>query len=385
MIEESTPLARKYTEEMKFISKIGPCKYQIAEQFVPRMRVPGIFYVNDSLRDLVFEELNTYCQGGGYGGFLPAIKQIANVSSLPGIVNASMGMPDLHSGYGFAIGNVAAFDMSDPEAVVSPGGVGFDINCGVRLIRTNLFEKDVIDIKEQLAQSLFDHIPVGVGSKGVIPTTMNDLDNVLEMGLDWSIREGYAWSEDKEHCEEFGRMLNADPGKVTKRAKVRGLPQLGTLGAGNHYCEIQIVDQIYDKFKANRMGIEGEGQVCIMIHSGSRGLGHQVATDALTTMETVMSKDKNFIINDRQLACAKINSKEGQDYLAGMSAAANYAFVNRASMTFLARQAFAKQFLMAPDDLDMHLIYDVSHNIAKVIKNFIIYLLFSFYLIHKFY
>jgi len=356
---------RSYKEEMKYIQKIGHCKYNIAKGFVPNMNVEGTFYVNESLRGLVFEELESYCQGGGYGGFLPAIKQIANVASLPGIVRSSMGMPDLHSGYGFAIGNVAAFDMDDPNAVVSPGGVGFDINCGVRLLRTNLYESDINPVKEALAQSLFDHIPVGVGSKGVIPTTMNDLDNVLEMGLDWSVREGYAWSEDKEHCEEYGRMLQALPSKVSKRAKVRGLPQLGTLGAGNHYVEIQVVDEIVCPFKASRMGIEGVGQVCVMIHSGSRGLGHQVATDALTAMEDVMSRDTSLCRNDRQLACARIQSKEGQDYLAAMAAAANYAFVNRASMTFLARQAFAKQFGQAPDDLDMHLIYDVSHNIAK--------------------
>ena len=359
---------RKYKDDMKYIQKIGHCKYSIQKGFVPNMLVNGTFYVNDSLKDLVFEELESFCSGGGYGGFLPAIKQIANVASLPGIVRSSMGMPDLHSGYGFAIGNVAAFDMDDPNAVVSPGGVGFDINCGVRLLRTNLLESDLNPVKEKLAQSLFDHIPVGVGSKGVIPTTMNDLDAVLEMGLDWSIREGYAWAEDKEHCEEYGRMLQANPNKVSKRAKIRGLPQLGTLGAGNHYCEIQVVEEIHDEFAANRMGIDQIGQVCVMIHSGSRGLGHQVATDALTSMDNAMSCDKSIQLNDRQLACAKIYSPEGQDYLSGMAAAANYAFANRASMTFLARQAFAKQFQMTADDLDMHLIYDVSHNIAKVSK-----------------
>lgn len=181
---------RTYEEELKYIHKVGHCKYSIDKGFVPNMNVNGTFYVNDALKELVFGELEAYSAGGGYGGFLPALKQIGNVGSLPGIVKSSLGMPDLHSGYGFAIGNVAAFDMQDPSAVVSPGGVGFDINCGVRLLRTNLFEKDVMDVKEQLAQSLFDHIPVGVGSKGVIPTNKNDLDSVLEMGLDWSVREG---------------------------------------------------------------------------------------------------------------------------------------------------------------------------------------------------
>eukprot|EP00064_Thunnus_orientalis_P019975 superscaffoldBa00005258_g20106 len=194
---------------------------------------------------------------------------------------------------------MAAFDMNDPDAVVSPGGVGFDINCGVRLLRTNLDERDVQPVKEQLAQSLFDHIP------------------------------------------------------------------LGTLGAGNHYAEIQVVDEIYNDYAAKKMGIDHKGQVCVMIHSGSRGLGHQVATDALVAMEKAMKRDK-IIVNDRQLACARITSQEGQDYLKGMAAAGNYAWVNRSSMTFLTRQAFSKVFGTTPDDLDMHVIYDVSHNIAKV-------------------
>ena len=276
-----------------------------------------------------------------------------------------MALPDVHSGYGFAIGNVAAFDMSDPEAVVSPGGVGFDINCGVRLIRTNLTEADVAPVKEQLAQSLFDHIPVGVGSQGIIPTTAKDLEEALAMGMDWSLREGYSWAEDKEHCEEFGRMLNANPAKVSARAKKRGLPQMGTLGAGNHYAEIQVVEEVFDQAAARKMGIDQVGQVCVMIHSGSRGLGHQVATDSLVAMEKAMARD-GIAVNDRQLACARISSQEGQDYLTAMSCAANYAWVNRSSMTFLCRQAFAKVFNTTPDDLDMHVVYDVSHNIAKV-------------------
>jgi len=243
--------------------------------------------------------------------------------------------------------------------------VGFDINCGVRLLRTNLSETDVAPVKENLAQGLFDHIPVGVGSQGVIPTAASDLQEALEYGMDWSVREGYAWAEDKEHCEEYGRMLSADPACVSARAKKRGLPQLGTLGAGNHYAEIQVIDHIYDRHAAAKMGLMHLGQVCVMIHSGSRGLGHQVATDALIQMEKAMGRDQ-IHTNDRQLACARIASEEGQHYLAGMAAAANYAWVNRSSMTFLARQAFAKQFGTTPDDLEMAVVYDVSHNIAKV-------------------
>lgn len=377
MPEEGAPIGREhkgpvrqsemrtYEEDSQYLSRIDGTSIAIKTGFVPGMNVGGIFYANSALEELVLEELQQYCKEKKQGGFLPAVKQIANVAALPGIVKYSIGLPDVHSGYGFAIGNVAAFDMDDPDSIVSPGGVGFDINCGVRLLRTNLTEAEVGPVKENLAQSLFDHIPVGVGSKGVIPATAEDLDEALEMGMDWSVREGYAWAEDKEHCEEYGRMLQADPSKVSKRAKKRGLPQLGTLGAGNHYVEIQVVDEIYDTHAAARMGIDRIGQICIMIHSGSRGLGHQVATDALTAMETAMARDK-LVTNDRQLACAKIRSQEGQDYLAAMAAAANYAWVNRSSMTFLTRQAFSKQFGKPAIDLDMHVIYDVSHNIAKV-------------------
>ena len=358
---------RTFQQEKQFMSRSKnslKC-YDIRKGFVDNMRVPVKFYVNDKLEGLIFDELRHYSNNKDRGGFLPAVKQMANVAALPGIVKYSIGLPDCHAGYGFSIGNVAAFDMSDPEAVVSPGGVGFDINCGVRLIRTNLTEEDVEPVKNSLTQSLFNHIPVGVGSKGVIPTSKADLEAALEMGMDWSLREGYAWAEDKEHCEEYGRMLNADPSKVSKRAKKRGTPQLGTLGAGNHYAEIQAVDEIFNPAAARKMGIDSVGQVCVMIHSGSRGLGHQVATDALVAMEKAMARD-GIKTNDRQLACARINSEEGQNYLSAMAAAANYAWVNRSSMTFLTRQAFAKTFNSSPDDLDMHLVYDTSHNIAKI-------------------
>lgn len=334
-------VVREYAEELKFIEKINDHSYRIKIGFQPNMKVEGIFYVNEHLEKLMFEELRNSCRPGVVGGFLPGVKQIANVAALPGIVGRSVGLPDIHSGYGFAIGNMAAFDMANPESIVSPGGVGFDINCGVRLLRTNLWEKDVQPVKEEIAQRMFDHIPVGVGSKGIIPMTAKDLEEALEMGMDWSLREGYVWAEDKEHCEEYGRMLNADASKVSVRAKKRGLPQLGTLGAGNHYAEIQVVDEIFDKYAAGKMGIEDVGQVCVMIHSGSRGFGHQVATDALVEMERAMSRDK-IETNDRQLACARINSVEGQNYLKGMAAAANFAWVNRSSMTFLTRQVHDK-------------------------------------------
>eukprot|EP00923_Selenidium_pygospionis_P042776 GHVN01073853.1.p1 GENE.GHVN01073853.1~~GHVN01073853.1.p1 ORF type:complete len:508 (+),score=64.36 GHVN01073853.1:39-1562(+) len=359
-------MGRSFAEEKSYIKRESPTHCSIAKGFVPNMRVEGVFYVNAALEGHLMGELEKFSRasGGGGGGFLPAVKQLCNVAGLPGIVKKSIALPDVHSGYGFSIGNVAAFDMDDPEAIVSPGGVGFDINCGVRLLRTNLTEADVAPVKERITQTLFDHIPVGVGSQGIIPCKAQDLDDALQLGMDWSLRQGYAWAEDKEHCEEQGRMLNADSTAVSVRAKKRGQPQLGTLGAGNHYAEIQVVDEIFDKQAAAKMGLEQIGQVCVMIHSGSRGLGHQVATDALVDMESAMSRD-NIKTNDRQLACARINSPEGQKYLKAMSAAANYAWVNRSSMTFLARQAFTKVFEQTADDLDMHVIYDVSHNIAK--------------------
>lgn len=358
---------RTYEEELEYLTKESPTRYRIDVGFVPNMRVPGHVLVNDDLEDLLLDELKQSTEGSkGGGGFLPALKQIANVAALPGIVKASLAMPDVHSGYGFCIGNVAAFDLDDPDAIVSPGGVGFDINCGVRLIRTNLMEDEVSgQVREDLCQALFDHIPVGVGQTGVIPINMKDLDDVLYMGMDWALREGFAWPEDREHCEENGRMLMADPSKVSKRAKKRGVTQLGTLGAGNHYAEVQVVDEIYDEAAAGRMGIGRKGQVCIMIHSGSRGLGHQVATDALVQMETAMARD-GITTNDRQLSSARITSKEGQDYLAAMAAAANFAWANRSCMTYLARRAFAETFGKTPEELDMHLVYDVSHNIAKI-------------------
>ncbi|KRZ68047.1 tRNA-splicing ligase RtcB -like protein [Trichinella papuae] len=354
-----TTMIRSFEEEKKYIEQVGPLLWRVKKGFVD-----GYFYVNKNLENLMFEELRLCSKGGG-GFFQPAVKQIGNVASLPGVVWRSIGLPDIHAGYGFAIGNVAAFDVDDPTAVISPGGVGFDINCGVRLIRTNLSESDVQPVKEQLAQSLFDFIPVGVGSKGIIPLNGRDFEECLEMGMDWTLREGYSWAEDKEHCEEYGRMLEADPAKVSTRAKKRGLPQLGTLGAGNHYGEVQVVEEIYDKHAARRMGIDRKGQVCVMIHCGSRGLGHQVATDALVEMDKAMLRN-NIKLNDRQLACAPLKSKEGQNYLKGMAAAANFAWVNRSCMTFCARQAFAKIFQCTPDDLDMQVVYDVSHNIAKI-------------------
>jgi len=309
---------RTLEEELVFLNRISPTKYIVQPGFVPNMKVSAEIIVNDDLENLLIQELRDTCCGHKLeeeASFIPALRQAANVAALPGIVKASLAMPDVHSGYGFCIGNVAAFDMDDPDSVISPGGVGFDINCGVRLIRTNLTEKDVDEtVREKLAEALFRNIPVGVGNGGEIPCTLDDLDRLLETGVDWAIEKGYAWEEDKTHCEEYGRMETADPKCVSARAKKRGLKQLGTLGAGNHYAEVQIIDEIYHPEAAKAMAISTLGQVCIMIHTGSRGLGHQVATDALTKMDNAMARD-HIDLNDRQLSCARISSQEGKDYL----------------------------------------------------------------------
>lgn len=359
------PNSNKYKEQKAFLEQLDPTCMRINKGFVPDMNVDGLVYVNDSLRQLLMQELERSCQPHTGGGFLPGVKQIANVAALPGIVGHSIGLPDVHSGYGFAIGNVAAFDTASSEAVVSPGGVGFDINCGVRLVRTNLVESDIdAPLNDRLAQAMFEQIPVGVGRRGPIAICGGDMDAALTSGIDWAVERGFAWPEDRDRCEERGRMRTADAKAVSKRAKARGEAQIGTLGAGNHYAEVQVVDEIYDSAAAKQMGIEQMGQVCVMIHSGSRGFGHQVATDALAEMPAAMKRDQ-IKVNDRQLACARINSPEGQQYIKAMSAAANFAWLNRASMTRQARDAFAQVFSTTADDLDMNVVYDVSHNIAK--------------------
>lgn len=359
-VQSTAVPTRPVNQENQFFYEIDDTSFGIKQGFVPNMNVDGRVFVNQELRKLLFEEL----QHQGAGGFLPAVKQVANVASLPGIIGCSTGLPDIHSGYGFAIGNVAAFDMDDPEAIVSPGGVGFDINCGVRLIRTNLTEQDVAPYKEQIAEGLFQAIPVGVGSGGSVNCQKDQLDQILDNGLDWAVENGIAWPEDKEFCEERGKMQGANSAKVSARAKARGIHELGSLGAGNHYTEVQVVDEIYDEQAARALGLERVGQVCIMVHCGSRGLGHQVATDFLQTFGKTLHQQQ-IQLNDRQLACSRINSQEGQDYLAAMACACNFAWVNRQGITHQIRQVFSQLFKKSPQDLDMKMIYDVSHNVAK--------------------
>ncbi|MDA3835334.1 MAG: RtcB family protein [Spirochaetales bacterium] len=311
------------------------------------MRVPGIIYSSASMLQAEKQE--------------EPLKQVANVATLPGIIKASFAMPDMHWGYGFPIGGVAAFDME--SGVISPGGVGYDINCGVRLATTSLVEKDVRPKLEQLVNSLYQNIPSGVGSTGSIKLSVSEEKKVLKQGTIWTVRQGFGTQSDIDHTEDGGCMPNADPDLISKRALERGLKQLGTLGSGNHFIEVGVVETIYNPEVARVFGLF-EGQVTLMLHSGSRGFGYQVCDDFLAKMAKHVSK-LGFDLPDRQLACAMIQSKEGTDYYNAMACAANYAWANRQVLMHRAREVFLHVFGIGPKDLGMNLVYDVCHNIAK--------------------
>jgi len=329
------------------LKRLDDTKIEVPADYKPGMRVKGIIYVDEVLE----KELESQ-----------SVDQVANVATLPGIVNASMAMPDIHSGYGFAIGGVAAFDLD--EGVVSPGGVGYDINCGVRLLRTNLMKNDVTPKLKDLVGILYNEIPSGVGSKGKIRLTPDSERRLMLNGARWAVEEGYGEMSDLERIESGGCIDGADPDLISKKAYERGRAQQGTLGSGNHFLEIQYVDEIYDEKSANAIGLF-EGQVTVMIHTGSRGFGHQVCTDFLEVMERAVSKYK-IELPDRELACAPYKSPEAQDYLAAMRAAANYAWANRQCIMHWTREAFMDFFKTTPRELGMNLVYDVAHNIAKV-------------------
>jgi tRNA-splicing ligase RtcB len=289
------------------------------------------------------------------------LKQVSNVATLPGIVKASMAMPDMHWGYGFPIGGVAAFDWQ--KGIISPGGVGYDINCGVRLATSALEEKDVQPRLEELVNALFREIPCGIGSTGSLKLSLKEERRVLKEGSQWAVKQGFGDPSDIDNTEESGCMPNADPDAVSQRAMERGRKQLGTLGSGNHFLEIGVVAEIYDPQAAQSLGLF-EGQVTLMLHSGSRGFGYQVCDDALALMNKSISK-LDFELPDRQLACAPIQSKTGQQYYNAMACAANYAWANRQIMLHHSRAVFQKVFGLGPRALNMQLLYDVCHNIAK--------------------
>lgn len=332
------------------IKKVSDNVYEIPQETQQCMNVPVKIYASDALVQKMKQDAT--------------FKQATNAACLPGIYKHSIVLPDGHQGYGFPIGGVAATDYEN--GVISPGGVGYDINCGVRVLRTNLDEKDVRPKVRQLIDQLFADVPTGVGKQGKIHLRSHSgVDEVLRDGSKWAVEEGYGWEEDLDHQEANGRIDIADPSEVPGSAKERGLKQSGTLGSGNHFIEIQLVDQIYDEEAAKIMGITRKGQVMVMIHSGSRGLGHQVCSEYIRKMTQAMRK-YNIEVPDRELCCAPTTSPEGQAYLGAMSAAANYAFANRQVMMHWTRQAFSKILGQTPEDLDMGLIYDVAHNMGKV-------------------
>jgi len=331
------------------LTKIDDYRWQIEKDYKPGMRVPGLIYADEHMLKVIQEE--------------QAPEQVANVAFLPGIVGKSLAMPDIHWGYGFPIGGVAATEVD--EGVVSPGGVGFDINCGVRLLRTNLTEGQVKPKLERLLSQLFVNIPSGLGSEGRIRLREKEIDKVLIEGAAWAVRHGYGEEEDIELTEERGCVRGADPGLVSEKAKKRGVPQLGTLGSGNHFLEVQVVDEIRDPIVAEAFGIEEVGQVLLLIHTGSRGFGYQVCDDYLKTMGAAV-RNYNISLPDRQLACAPVKSPEGKAYLAAMACAANYAWANRQCISHWARECFANVFSKSAKDLGLRLIYDVAHNIAKI-------------------
>ena len=331
------------------LEKIGNCMWRIP-QYTSGMRVPGMVFANESLLEKMQTDRTLW--------------QCTNVAHLPGIYKYAVTLPDGHEGYGFPIGGVAATDYED--GVISPGGVGYDINCGVRLLSTSLSEKDVRPKLPQLANAIFANVPSGLGSRRKDFTLSNgDLNRLAVEGVQWLIDRGLGWAEDADHCEEGGCMKNADPSKVSPTAKKRGLTQIGTLGSGNHFLEIQKVDEICDSRRAKSFGIENEGQVTVMIHCGSRGYGHQVCSDYLRVMERAVHK-YGIDLPDRELACAPGSSNEAGDYIQAMACAVNYAFSNRQAIMHWVRQSFQQVYREDPEKFGLELVYDVAHNIAKV-------------------
>lgn len=330
------------------LRKLGEHLYEIPQDFRPDMRVPAHFYADEGFLQAALADRS--------------LEQLVNTATLPGVVGQAMAMPDIHQGYGFPIGGVAATLL--PQGVVSPGGVGYDINCGVRLLASHVDAEEIRPHLRELADALYRHLPSGVGVKGHLHTNKSELEEILRDGSQWAAREGFARPADVAHTEESGRMAAADPAKVSKAAKERGLGQVGTLGSGNHFAEIDVVTDIFDAGAADAFGLR-KGQAVVQIHCGSRGLGHQVATDYIESFQRA-SRRYGYELPDRQLVCAPLDSPEGQDYLSAMNAAANYAWANRQVLTHLAREAFEEVLGGRVRQHDLYLVYDVAHNMAKI-------------------
>lgn len=324
-------------------------RFRIPKSFKEGMLTDGLIYADKEMIQHIFSE-NAHIQ-------------VANVACLPGIVGNSLAMPDIHFGYGFPIGGVAAFDP-EQGGIISPGGVGYDINCGVRVLRTDLEKKEVEPKLRQMVDALARNVPSGIGSESELSLSRKDLDKILETGSAWAVKNGYGTGDDLEHTESRGCLEWADPSRVSSHAKERGTSQQGTLGSGNHFLEVQFIEEIYDDKIAQSWGLF-KGQVTIMVHSGSRGLGHQVCTDYIKVMNRAAQK-YGIKLPDRQLCCAPVSSPEGQDYFAAMAAAANYAWCNRQMLMHRTRETFAQVMGASANKLGIRLIYDVAHNIAKM-------------------
>ena len=329
------------------LERVGPYLWRIPRDASRGMRVPGLVIADDRLIESIKSDAS--------------LEQIANGATLPGIVKAAMAMPDIHQGYGLPVGGVVATDAR--SGVVSPGAIGFDINCGVRLLKTSLRADDIAEKMEPLVDALYQAIPTGVGSKGSLTLDPAALDGVLAGGARWAVEKGYGVAEDLGRIESDGCLPGASPPSVSARAHERGKRQLGSLGSGNHFLEVQTVEAVYDARAASALGLS-EGAVTVMIHTGSRGLGHQVCTDYLDVTGKALRR-YGITVPDRQLACAPVDSEEARAYLGAMRAAANFAFANRQVLSHWTREVFARTLGIAPGDLGMSTVYDVAHNIAK--------------------
>jgi tRNA-splicing ligase RtcB (3'-phosphate/5'-hydroxy nucleic acid ligase) len=331
------------------LERVDANRWRIPQRFNPAMRVPGMVYADDQLLELMLAD--------------NALQQVANVATLPGIVGHSLAMPDIHWGYGFPVGGVAATDAK--QGVISPGGIGFDINCGVRLLATDLVHDQVRGKVDKLADELFNNLPSGVGGAGMRNLTSEEMHAVMERGAGWAIEESYGFAEDIDVTEEQGCLAGANPATVSRQAIQRGIKQLGSLGSGNHFCEVQMVDHIYDEAAAQALGIAQVGQIVTTIHCGSRGFGHQIAEDYIKLAES-RQQEYGFNLVDRQLACLPLQSEEGRAYLSAMACGANFAWANRQLLMHAVRRAFASVFGRKARPKDMPLVYDVCHNIAKM-------------------
>jgi tRNA-splicing ligase RtcB (3'-phosphate/5'-hydroxy nucleic acid ligase) len=324
-------------------------RWEIPAGSVPGMRVPGRVYADEPLIAQIRED--------------QALLQVANVATLPGIVAYALAMPDIHWGYGFPIGGVAA--MRPEDGVISPGGVGYDINCGVRLLSTTLSDDEIRPHLDALASRLFHNVPSGVGATGRMRLSSSEMNEVLTTGAAWAVRRGLGRPEDLRHIEAEGRLPGAEPEQVSRRARSRGADQIGTLGSGNHFLEIQRIEEIFDPKAAALFGLRHAGQVTVLMHCGSRGLGHQVCDDYLTLSGQALTR-YGIALPDRQLACVPLASPEGRAYLAAMAGAANFAFANRQVITHWVRESFQEVLQRSADALGLAIVYDVAHNIAKM-------------------